>query len=170
MKKYHVLLFAACILTACHTKQNANVVSDSSKTAAETIEPVDTHPKDFKGLYASGSDGNTFQDCEGQKTYWLEDSTGGLKKKYEQAIQPLPYANESVYAEVKGYLSGKSKSGLASEYENVLVVTGINKVEAKNFRTECYPYEFIALGNEPFWSLDLVPAGQQIILKDLGKI
>jgi uncharacterized membrane protein len=51
----------------------------------------------------------------------------------------------------------------------VLVVTEIIKSEAKNLRTDCYEYEFIALGTEPFWSVDIVPTEHQIVLKDLGE-
>src|SRR5690606_9550484 len=42
-------------------------------------------------------------------------------------------------------------------------------MEAKNFKTECFNYEFIALGNEPFWSLDIIPNENRIVFKDAGR-
>jgi uncharacterized membrane protein len=169
MNKFLSLLVAAFAITACNSNQNQNSVADSNKAVAESIVPLDTTPRVFKGFYTLGIDVNIFQDCDDQKTYWVADSTSNLKKNYETAIQPLPYPNESIYTEVKGHLSAKAKTGPAVDYENVLVVTEIIKTEAKNFRTACYPYEFIALGNEPFWAVDIVPTTQQIILKDLSQ-
>ena len=169
MNKFLSLLVAVFALVACNSNQNQNSAADSSKAVAEAIVPVDATPRLFKGFYTLGNNVNTFQDCDNQKTYWVTDSTAKLKKNYESVIQPLPYLNESIYAEIKGYLSAKAKSGPAADYEHVLVVTEIKKVEAKNFRTACYPYEFIAVGNEPFWALDIVPTTQRISLKDLSQ-
>ena len=169
MNKFLSLSVAVFALVACNSNQNQNSAADSSKAVAETIVPVDSTPRLFKGFYTLGNNVNTFQDCDNQKTYWVTDSTAKLKKNYESVIQPLPYPNESIYAEIKGYLSAKAKSGPAADYEHVLVVTEIKKMEAKNFRTACYPYEFIALGNEPFWAVDIVPTTQRISLKDLSQ-
>lgn len=134
------------------------------------MDSSNTSPVTFKGLYTFGHEVSTFRDCRGsKKVYWVNDSLKALRDQYKKSTDFLPYPYESVYAEVKGYLSGKSNLGFASEYENVLVVTGIIKVEPKSFRTECYDYEFIALGNEPFWSLDIIPQERRIILKDVGQ-
>ncbi len=156
------------IFMGCQSNRNQTAGTDSGSTMADTPEVIDRSLKVFKGFYSTGPDATEFQECDNQKTYWVNDSTADLKTKYREAIQPLPYPNQSVYAEVKGYLSGKPAGGASAGYENALVITEIIKLEAKNFRTACYDYEFIALGNEPFWGLDIVPASQQIILKDLS--
>jgi uncharacterized membrane protein len=44
------------------------------------------------------------------------------------------------------------------------VITAVQK----SFTTDCFVYEFIGLGNEPFWSLDIIPTEKIIALKDVG--
>ena len=159
------LIFFSCNSPKTSSGQADSAISEKPATASATVNKT---PVLFKGMYTYGKGLNTFMDCSSQITYWVNDSLAPLKEPYQKAVQPLPYPNESVYAEVKGYLSGKANVGPAHDYENVLVVTDIMKVEAKNFRTECYNYEFIAKGNEPFWSLEIVPTEQQIVLKDIS--
>lgn len=125
--------------------------------------------KIFRGLYTFGNEISIFRDCNTGKVYWVTDSTGNINRMYAAVKRYPAYPYESIYAEVRGYLNGKSKMGYASEYENELIVNDVLKTEVKNFRTECYPYEFIALGNEPFWSIDIIPAEDRIVLKDAGE-
>lgn len=143
--------------------------SESTTSSANYISVTDTAAKVFKGLYVNGKELNTLQECGSrERTYWVNDSLVNLKSRYDDTNRAPAYTNESVYVELKGYLTGKPGTGFASAYQNTLVVTEIIKVEAKNFRTDCYNYEFIAIGNEPFWSLDINPEEQKIILKDVG--
>lgn len=171
MRKSFLILTLTAFFVSCNTPPPINNQTDSvSAVVPDTVSTaINKTPVTFTGMYTFGNEVNTLRDCSNQKTYWLNDSLASLRKAYEQTVQPLSYPYESVYAEVKGYLAGKSKLGYASEYENVLVVTEIIKLEAKNLRTECYNYEFIALGNEPFWSVAIVPTEHQIVLKDLGE-
>ncbi|HUH33038.1 MAG TPA: hypothetical protein VLZ28_03740 [Daejeonella sp.] len=169
-KSLLILILTACFIS-CNSPAPTNSQADSaSAVVADTpAQAIDQTPVTFTGIYTFGNEVNTFRDCTNQKTYWVNDSLATLRKAYEKTVQPLTYPYESIYAEIKGYLAGRSELGYASEYENVLVVTEIIKSEAKNLRTDCYDYEFIALGTEPFWSVDIVPTEQQIILKDLGQ-
>lgn len=169
--KYYLALILATILFACNSPQGQKKVQshDSVKPKQSTSESNDDTRVVFKGLYTFGNEVNTFRDCVTNKKYWVNDSLGLMKIPYQNALQSFSYPYESAYAEVKGYLSGKSDLGYASEHENVLVVTEVVKMEAKNFRTECYNYEFIAIGNEPFWSVDIIPNEELIVLKDVGK-
>lgn len=169
MRNYTLMLIAALIMEAC------NPAGDQSNSAVSKEIPLtysiipDKTPRIFKGMYVFGHEVRTFQDCnDSQKTYWVIDSLSHLQKAYEENTKFLSYPYESVYAEVKGYLAGKSQMGFAADYENVLIVTELIKIEAKNFRTDCYDYEFIALGNEPFWSIDIIPNEKRIIFKDAG--
>lgn len=163
------MFMTALLLQACNSSEKKVPAADtvSGKSRADTL--ISKIPITIKGLYTFGNEVNTFQECALQKIYWVNDSLADMRKSYEESLRFLSYPYESVYAEVKGYLSGKSHSGYASEYENVLVVTEIIKLEPKNFRTDCYNYEFIALGNEPFWSLDIIPSEKRIILKEVGE-
>jgi len=182
MKSYLLIFFAVVIIQSCSSPQkqietsdstttiNSPTVTDSSVNFDSELSEKEKIPVLFKGLYTFGHEVRTFQQCgDSEKVYWVNDSITSLRDKYEKTNRFPSYPYESVYAEVKGYLSGKSKLGYASEYENVLVVTEIIKVEAKNFRTDCYNYEFIALGNEPFWSVDIIPNERRIVFKNVGE-
>ncbi|MEJ7692889.1 hypothetical protein [Daejeonella sp.] len=176
MRTYALILFTAIIIQSCSSPQkradtsDSISVTDSAIAVDSTIAVIEKTPVVFKGLYTFGNEVRTLRDCSGSQTvYWVNDSIASLRDKYEKTNRFPSYPYESVYAEVRGYLSGKSRLGYASEYENVLVVTEIIKLEPKNFRTACYNYEFIALGNEPFWSVDIIPQEKRIIFKDVGQ-
>ena len=159
------------LFLACNSRKASEEQTDSTQASlADSVPaPVDTTPVSFTGMYTLGNEVNTFRDCRSQVTYWVNDSLASMRKPYEETTRHLTYPYESIYAEVNGYLAGPSTLGYASEYDNVLVVTEVVKTEAKNLRTECYDYEFIALGNEPFWALDIVPTEQQMVLKNVGE-
>ena len=169
MRNYPLMLIAALIMQACNPiGDQGNSAVSNEIPVIDSILPAET-PITYKGMYTIGDEVSTFQDCnDGKKIYWVNDSISNMQKAYEENTKSLSYPYESVYAEVKGYLAGKSKEGYAADYENVLVVTEVIKIEPKNFRTACYNYEFIALGNEPFWSLDIIPEEKRIIFKDVG--
>ena len=166
MRNSLLLLILTTLFYSCNDPRTDD--ARSSTDVAPTRTDVARNVSTFKGLYTFGNEINTFRDCSTQTTYWVNDSLADLRKPYEQTLRSMSYPYESIYAEVKGYLAGKSSLGYASEYENVLVVTEVVKLEAKNYRTACYDYEFIALGNEPFWAVDIIPTEQQIVLKDVG--
>lgn len=169
MRQYILVLLIIFIFQACTSPEKHAAKTDSTNVVERTDAQVDTASSLFKGLYTFGNEVNTFQACGAPgKVYWVNDSLTSLRGPYEKTNRFPSYPYESVYAEVRGYLAGKSKLGYASEYENVLVVTDIVKVEAKNFRTECFNYEFIVLGNEPFWSLDIIPGEKRIVFKNVG--
>lgn len=165
------MLILSVLFISCNSSTPNGEESESAPSASRDslMGSANKAPVTFRGLYTFGNEVNTFRDCSTQQTYWVNDSLTPLRKPYEQTLKSLTYPYESVYAELKGYLAGKSRLGYASEYENVLIVTEIIKLEAKNLRTDCYDYEFIALGNEPFWAVDIIPAEEQIVLKDVGE-
>ncbi|HXI01022.1 MAG TPA: hypothetical protein VNI52_12200 [Sphingobacteriaceae bacterium] len=168
------MIVFSILLMECTQKVKFNrppdEVVDTSIINSTLIPPytIDRNFTVFKGLYISGNDVSTFRDCKTGKIYWITDSSGKMTKMYSDIGRYPAYPYESVYAEITGYLKGKSKRGLASKYENELIVKSIEKLEGKSFNTGCYPYEFIALGNEPFWSVDIIPAENRIVLKDVG--
>lgn len=163
------MFMIALLLHSCTTSVNKSPATDSTARGIQDNSETNRTPRTFSGLYTFGNEVNTFQECKDpQKIYWVNDSLSLMRKAYEETSEFMSYPYESKYAVVKGYLSGRSKMGYASEYEDVLIITEILKLEPKNFRTSCYNYEFIALGNEPFWSLDIIPAEKRIVLKDAG--
>ena len=165
--KYYSALILAAILLSCNSPQKKS--SDSAKPKQTTSELIDKAAGTFKGLYTYGDEVNTFWDCETGKKFRVIDSLGLLKIPYQKVLRSFPYPYESLYAEVKGYLSVKSNMGYVAEQEVALVVTEVIRIEVKTFRTDCYTYEFIAVGNEPFWSVDIIPNEKLIVLKDVAE-
>jgi hypothetical protein len=108
-------------------------------------------PAEHRGLYVFGGNNSGFRDCaEPNASYLVVDETGGnLEKNYRRLLK-LPYPNQAVFADVKGFE--------AAYYGGFFVVTEIIKMEAKNFRNTCIPYEFWALGNEPYWQVQVSSA------------
>ena len=166
--------FTVCILflLACQSNTSTQVtLTDSSAADSVTIDTTTAAKKEatlFKGFYSFGDEVSTFHDCETGKFYWLVDNSKKAVDGYKKTLNTMSYPYETVYAEFEGYLNGKSDKGYAADFENVLVVNRVSKMEQKSFRTACLDYEFIALGNEPFWSVDILPDEQQIVLKDLS--
>src|SRR5690606_27403707 len=101
-------------------------------------------------------------------TYWLADPDSALKVKARE-YQFFPSDRNSVFAELEAVkLPPQEGGGLAAEYDSLLKVIRVLNVAAKNFRTDCFPYDFWCLGNEPFWSVE-ISGGENIIrLHDLG--
>ncbi|MDB5013096.1 MAG: hypothetical protein JWQ25_1298 [Daejeonella sp.] len=171
MKELISAIITLGLFISCNSSSNRTVTNSSKQSTKDSVIAVaDKTPRSFKGLYKYNNETNTFQDCNDlTKVYWVNDSSATILKGYKKATEFLSYPEETVYAEVKGYLAGKATSGYGSDYENVLVITSVNKLEQKNYHTPCYNFEFIALGNEPFWSIDIIPTEQKIVLKHVGK-
>ena len=187
--KYTIIftfIFSFLLLNSCRSKQTRQAETPDSKIAETPIEEpadkndgksdvqdsisnssfagTDTTAQTFKGLYAYDRKNSTFRSCTNPvKLYIVEDSTQKLSGLYRKVLNNNFYSRESIYTEVKGYLKPVSNGK-----DSVLIVKEVLKTEAKSFTTECYPYEFIALGTEPFWSVDIIPVEDKIVLKDVS--
>ncbi|MDB5119510.1 MAG: hypothetical protein JWN56_728 [Sphingobacteriales bacterium] len=172
MKKLISAIITLGLFISCNSSNHERSATGTSEHLKDekVINVVDKTLRSFKGLYKYSKEANTFQDCnDPSKMYWVNDSSATISQAYKKATSSLSYPEETVYAEVKGYLAGKAASGYASDYENVLIVTSVDKLEQKSYKTPCYDFEFIAIGNEPFWSIDIIPAEQKIVLKNVAK-
>lgn len=168
--RYLSVLCAAAMIAACTTatnKQGQTATADSGQHVTERKAAHRT-PVKFSGLLMLGDGMSELATCDQLHKYWIADSTGKLRQTRDALLKTLPYDGESIYAEVEGYLAGQADTGDASAYEDVLVVKRVLKTTIKNFKTACYPFEFIASGTEPFWSAEIIPAEQRIVLKDLA--
>jgi uncharacterized membrane protein len=115
---------------------------------------------EHRGLYVFDAEKSTYRDCaEPSARYQVVDETGGnLEKNYRRLLK-YPYPNQPIFAEVKGYQTPYySKLSMESGMAGFFVVTEIIELEAKNFRNTCIPYEFWAVGTEPFWQAQVSEA------------
>ncbi|WP_207426555.1 COG3650 family protein [Pedobacter sp. SYSU D00535] len=180
MKRWFLFVLIVANLSACIKRQPPVTTGDTLATDGvqidttvitdtSSVHPVSIPKKTYRGMYITGNEVNIFKDCAASdQTYWVEDESGKLQSLYKSAKANLSYDYESVYAEVKGYLRGKSRIGYAEEYDQVLVVTEVVALKQKTPNTACYEYEFLVRGNEPFWAVEIIPSEKIIALKDVA--
>ncbi|MAT54806.1 MAG: hypothetical protein CMN32_10030 [Saprospirales bacterium] len=126
-------------------------------------------PVSFLGLYKADDLHGTFMQC-GQEDarYVTYDETGALQRNYIRILRN-PYPGQSIVAEIKGYsLPYFGSLSLPDGFRGFLVITEIVKIEAKNFRNTCIPFDLWALGNEPFWQAQVSEAEGVIEFHELG--
>jgi uncharacterized membrane protein len=136
------------------------------KTAApltlQTLIPA-KNIQEYRGLYVFTQRQSNFRDCaEPDARYIAIDETGGAERNYRRLLR-FPYPGQPIFAEVKGYKTayyGNEK--LPAKFAGFFVVTEILELEVKNYRNTCIPFEFWALGNEPFWQVQ-ISAGENVI-------
>lgn len=126
-------------------------------------------PQNFLGLYKAGDLQGTFLLCgEDDARYVTFDETGALQRNYVRILSN-PYPGQNIVAEIKGYqLPYFGSQPLPDGFKGFIVITEIVKLEAKNFRNTCIPFDLWAIGNEPFWQLEASAAEGIIEFHQLG--
>jgi len=142
---------------------NASSMNNEAPLTLKALMP-EVAIEEHSGLYVFAAQNSTYLDCNEPGTrYLVIDETGGnLEKNYRRLLK-FPYPNQPVFAEVKGYKTPYfANRQLPNKLAGFFVVTEILDIEAKNYRNTCIPYEFWALGTEPFWQAQ-VSAAEGII-------
>mgnify|MGYP001279792074 CR=1 FL=1 len=108
--------------------------------------------EEHRGLYVFDEKLSTFRDCgTPEKRYVAVDETGNIEKNYRRLLR-YPYPGQSIFAEVKGFVAPYyGNLSKPANYAGFFVVTEIIELETKNYRNTCLPYDYWALGTEPFW-------------------
>lgn len=167
------LLFAACSDTPA-PPPGAQIapVADTpaappAASAPRGVAPPPAPPalQTLRGLYRSGAAGDFFYDCAAAQTYRVGAKPRNLDSLYQQACQPAPYEDESVYAAVRGYITPTPGAAAAGE----LNLTGIDTISAKTMFNTCLAYDFWCLGTEPFWGLLISEKEGGLFLKNIGE-
>jgi uncharacterized membrane protein len=156
------LLFLSCNHSTKTPKQPGttaalNIPADSSSvldTSFTSAIPIKT----FEGLLLTSKSANILKVCDGKSSYILIDENKLATSAYQKTINNLAYQNESVYARIMGYFKSK----------DTLIVTSTVDIKPKSFLTPCFNFEFILLGTEPFWSVEIIPNEDIIALKDVS--
>lgn len=167
MKWLCILFLFPSILLSCNkptqtskpkgTVAALNIPADNSFTLDTSIKasiPIKT----FEGLLHTSKSANILKGCDRKSAYIIIDENSLLASTYQKTISNLTYENESVYARVKGYIKSR----------DTLMVTGLVDIKPKSFLTPCFNFEFILLGTEPFWSVEIIPDENIIAFKDVS--
>ena len=111
--KLNLKLFAASILVAlCAGCGN----SDKKETTGVI----------YKGVYKSGPEEKSFNDCETGNEFWATDKAG-LEQEYAKLNFQKPY--EPVYVEVEGdKIKATKADALDTQYDSIIVVKKVVKI------------------------------------------
>lgn len=85
--------------------------------------------------------------CGDAQRFAVEDPAALLKPAYAELLSPVPAAEASTYAVLRGYKSNK----------NTLRVLRVDTLTRLGIAGGCLPYEFYASGTEPFWTVRISP-------------
>ncbi len=134
---------------------SASLKSESPMTFKALI-PSQT-PAEMSGLYIFDGKNSSFQDCANPDArYLVVDETAGQLGQHYRRLLKFPYPNQPIVVVLKGFVAPYYSSlALPDGKEGFLVVSEVMKAEAKNFKNTCIPYDFWALGTEPFWGVQV---------------
>ncbi len=85
--------------------------------------------KKHRGFVVYGAEVRSFRECDGDKEYWYQDTTGSLQDEYLHAKRSEdPY--EEVPAILNGYYRGipDSEEGFSDQYDGYFVVSDLSQV------------------------------------------
>jgi uncharacterized membrane protein len=135
--------------------QLASSGTDPLPKTAKALLPA-SNSREFRGLFALTTALAWFQDCSlPQERFIAVDQTGEMDKMYRQILRK-PYPGQAVFVHLKGYHAPYyADQQLPPGYAGFFIITAVVAMEAKNFRNTCIPYDFWALGNEPFWQVQV---------------
>jgi uncharacterized membrane protein len=113
----------------------------------------------FTGHLVWGHEARSFTGCGTTREAWVVDRTeGDLVEVYEglavEAYQP-------VFVEIRGRREPGPSEGFGAEYPEQVVVTELRRAEREGWgcRLDLTGVEFVALGNEPSWRLEIRESG-----------
>ena len=108
------------------------------------------------GLYREEGGRQLFVPCGSpSETYEIVEPDADLTVRYTDATMQ-GYPGQPVVLELVGAL--RPDAAARPDRNGELVVARVSRMRAKNPRNTCVPYDFWALGNEPFWSLQVSAA------------
>jgi uncharacterized membrane protein len=167
MLKYFYAIFILILLSGCKN-QNEIKIEESTTTKSDTVPEI-IKPDFFEGIYKADRYTNSFIDCSNPDSiYWVIDDSKKLENQYYKMFEVQSVYN-SVVAKVKADIEVTEDLTLAPQYPMTMRVKEVISVEKKNFNNICVPYDFLALGNNPAWTLEISPKENLIEFKLPGE-
>ncbi len=134
-------------------------LKNESPMTFKALMPIQP-PAEMNGLYVFDGKNSSFRDCaKPDARYLVVDETAGQLEQHYRRLLKFPYPGQPIVVALKGAVAPYFGSlELPDGMEGFLVVSEVMKAEAKNFRNTCIPYNFWALGTEPFWAAQVSEA------------
>ncbi len=117
-----------------------------------------------RGYYVFGHEVREFRPCGEEEALWVIDGTALLKSLHrELAAGTVPYSK--VFVVVAGRVEAPPDEGFGADYPGAVVVEEVLYAALEGFGCDFDWNGFLyrAQGNEPFWSLEVTPAGMRLI-------
>lgn len=120
----------------------------------------------FRGHLIIGHEVRSFTACGGDRERWVVDRTGGQLRDTYQALTTQPY--QKLFVELRGSAAPTLSEGFGAEYDGSLEVYDLRfaAAETRGCSEDLAGLDFVAYGNEPFWSLEIAP--EALRLRRLG--
>lgn len=116
-----------------------------------------------RGHYVFGHEVRTLRPCGEDEALWVVDRTNLLKGLHgELAPGTTPYAE--VFVVAAGRIGPPPGEGFGAEYPGALTVEDVIYVAFEGFGCgfDWSRFLYRAQGNEPFWMLEVLPAGMRL--------
>ncbi len=179
MQKYNLFFLLLSLLIALGCSSSGSSSDQAQNEGTNSITNSDTNaqaqtaqssaPQTYKGLLYLSPRQQWLRLCDQPNEYFLlKDQTGTLINQYNQNKPKLLYPNEPVIATLTG--QKLLSDTLKPPYTALLKVSSVDKVVQKNHKNSCIPYEYWALGNEPYWSLEISAREGLMVFKTLATV
>lgn len=128
MKKYPILLTTfALILSSCNGRQTENKAEDNCGQDVTIEAKSDTVT--VNGQLVIGHEVRSFKSDNDTLEYWFVDKTGKVKEMYEEIVPEGMKDCTPVKAELKVVKKEKTDDGFAADYDGILEIVDIIKIE-----------------------------------------
>lgn len=111
-----------------------------------------------RGIFIFGDGLQLFKPCGGKEEIWVNDTAAkDLENRYK-ALKLMDL--EPVYVELTGDIKPTGKvEGFAADYKQSLNAKKVSMLRAWTSDGRCFPTDFVALGTQPDWSLQVLRSG-----------
>ena len=142
----------------------AGACGSGEQSRLENLPKQDVH----RGIAIFGHEVRSFQPCGSEASLWAIDSSRMLWDLHtEMTLHDPPY--QGLFAILQGRLGSAPQDGFGSDYDGTLIVDEVLYVarEGLGCDFDLSAFRYRALGNEPFWSVDITTTA--ILLRSMGQ-
>lgn len=118
-------------------------------------EQVESAVGRFSGHMVWGHESRSFTECDNGREGWLINESGDELIAVYEELTHAPY--QPMFVEVRGEWVAAPEDGFGADFEEALRVTELIRAENEGFgcRLDLREILFVAIGNEPFWRLQV---------------
>lgn len=136
MKRLLIILTITTLFISCN--QGNSVDQDKMSTSVDNgVQASALPPVAYTGALVIGHESQYLKDCGTKEEWWIEFEAVDeeLNNQYEDIAGDVAY--KEIYAEVKGYLEAAPEDGFAADYDKVLNITEIVKLDDLDDGNDC---------------------------------